>query len=382
MDVCVASLILCSLVLAAGAQTPVLSIEPRSATVRQGESVSFRCRVQSGAQPVRLEWKRTNNQPLPDNVKIGPDGSVLTVASSRPGNQGTYRCVATNAFGKAHSSASLTVKQSPKIDITPSSPVKVRAGEPIKLECHATGRPRPSVTWHRQGAGETGQSSSTEAKAVVQVSAARSEDAGVYVCKAQNSEGTAETKVEVRVEGGAQTATMPQASVLQAEMVAVEGSTVTLHCQATGSPTPTITWSKLRAPLPWQHRVSDGTLTLQSLGRQDSGQYICNATNAAGASEATVQLEVETPPYATSIPEQLRVQPGDTIRVQCLAHGTPPVTFQWTRVRGVMPARAQTQDGVLVISQAKAADAGTYKCVATNKWGSSETQARVTVRSA
>lgn len=61
----------------------------------------------------------------------------------------------------------------------------------------------------------------------------------------------------------------------------------------TGSPPPAITWSKLRAPLPWKHTVADGVLTLTNVGRQDSGQYICNATNVHGYSEAYTQMEVE-----------------------------------------------------------------------------------------
>lgn len=41
-----------------------------------------------------------------------------------------------------------------------------------------------------------------------------------------------------------------------------------------GSPTPDISWSKLRAPLPWQHKVEGGTLTLSNVGRQDSGKAV------------------------------------------------------------------------------------------------------------
>lgn len=63
MHVCV--LLSIPSVCAVAGQTPVVSVEPRAATVRQGESVSFRCQVGSGAQPVVLiEWKRANNQPL------------------------------------------------------------------------------------------------------------------------------------------------------------------------------------------------------------------------------------------------------------------------------------------------------------------------------
>lgn len=60
-----------------GLQSPVISIEPHSASVKPGESASFRCRVYNGAQPVRLEWKLTNNQPLPGTLLLLSDSSVL-----------------------------------------------------------------------------------------------------------------------------------------------------------------------------------------------------------------------------------------------------------------------------------------------------------------
>lgn len=61
-----------------------------------------------------------------------------------------------------------------------------------------------------------------------------------------------------------------------------------------GNPPPTIHWSKLRSPLPWQHRVEGNTLVIPRVAQQDSGQYICNATNTAGHAEATVILHVES----------------------------------------------------------------------------------------
>ena len=153
------------------------------------------------------------------------------------------------------------------------------------------------------------------------------EDSGVYICQGVNNEGVTEVKVEIVVEGGLGA---PVASVGATEMTVVEGHTVTMECQASGkmcvcvcvcvcvstsvlpllltfhfvlshsvfslpgSPPPVITWSKLRAPLPWKHTVANGVLTLTSVGRQDSGQYICNATNMHGYSEAYVQMEVES----------------------------------------------------------------------------------------
>ncbi|XP_051280132.1 basement membrane-specific heparan sulfate proteoglycan core protein isoform X12 [Dicentrarchus labrax] len=365
-------------------QSPIIAIEPHSAAVRVGESASFRCRVYSGAQPVRLEWKLANNQPLPDNVKVGPDGSVITIVSVRPMNHGAYRCVASNPFGITHTIVSLIVKESPVATVTPAGPVRVRVGEPINLECQASGEPRPTVSWHRLDSNRKTMLSSPvpmESNAVMQILVARPEDSGTYVCTARNNEGTTETKVEVTVEGGSQVPTVPRAFVPEPLMVMVEGQTATLRCEAHGFPSPTITWSKLRSPLPWRHKVVNNSLVLPNVGRQDSGEYICSATNNMGTTEVTIMLDVETPPYATSMPDDVAVRVGEVIRLQCLAHGTPPLTYTWAKLDGNLPPRAQVSGGDLQINLATAEDAGSYKCVASNKVGNSEVVAKVTVRS-
>ncbi|XP_067115192.1 basement membrane-specific heparan sulfate proteoglycan core protein-like isoform X1 [Osmerus mordax] len=365
-----------------GAQAPVLSLEPRVLWALQGGTASLRCQVVSGTQPVHLEWRRTNNQPLPNNVKIGPDGSVLTVAGVRSANQGQYRCIATSPSGRSTATATLTIRMSPKVRVTPAGPLRVRLGEPVSLECRATGRPRPSVTWQHQGSTHQLVTTATDDTRTLQVAAARPEDSGVYMCQARNSEGVAEAKVEVVVDGGQGVSMAPVASVTKAEITAVEGRTITMECRARGSPPPVITWSKLRAPLPWRHRVEGGVLTLTSVGRQDSGQYICNATNTHGTSQAYTQMEVDSPPYTTCLPDQLQLRPGDALRIQCLAHGTHPITFLWTRVGGAaLPQGAETtQDGKLLIGQVQMTDSGSYKCLASNHVGSSEALARVTVK--
>ncbi|XP_071333360.1 basement membrane-specific heparan sulfate proteoglycan core protein isoform X1 [Trachinotus anak] len=365
-------------------QSPIISIEPHSAAVRVGESASFRCRVYSGAQPVRLEWKLSSNQPLPDNVKVGPDGSVITITSARRINHGAYRCVASNPFGITQSIVSLIVKEVPVATVTPVGPVRVRVGEPINLECQASGEPRPSVSWHRLDSNRKTMLSSPvpmESNAVMQILVARPEDRGTYVCTARNNEGSTETKIEVIVEGSSQVPSAPRASVPEPLMIVVEGQTATLRCEAHGFPSPTITWSKLRSPLPWRHKVVNNSLVLPSVGRQDSGEYICSATNNMGTTDITIMLDVETPPYATSMPDDVAVRVGEVIRLQCLAHGTPPLTYTWTKLDGNLSPRAQVSGGDLQINLATAEDAGSYKCVASNKVGNSEAVAKVTVRS-
>lgn len=61
---------------------------------------------------------------------------------------------------------------SPVATVTPTGPVRVRVGEPINLECQASGEPRPSVSWHRLDSNRKTMLSSPvpmESNAVMQV---------------------------------------------------------------------------------------------------------------------------------------------------------------------------------------------------------------------
>jgi len=52
-----------------------------------------------------------------DNVKVGPDGSVITITNARPMDHGAYRCVASNPFGITHTIVSLIVKGKPEFSL-------------------------------------------------------------------------------------------------------------------------------------------------------------------------------------------------------------------------------------------------------------------------
>ncbi|XP_072305364.1 basement membrane-specific heparan sulfate proteoglycan core protein isoform X2 [Eucyclogobius newberryi] len=368
-------------------QSPIIGTEPHSAAVHVGETVSFRCKVYSGAEPVRMEWKASGNQPLPENIKVSPDGSVLTIVDARPSHHGAYRCVASNPFGITQTIVSLIVRgttESPLATVSPAGPLRVRVGDPINLECQGSGESRVSVSWHRLDNNRKIMMSSAvpmESNAVMQILVARPEDSGTYVCVARNGQDSTEAKVEVFVEGGAQLPSVPRVSVSEPLMIAVEGQTASLRCDAQGFPAPSVSWSKLRAPLPWRHKTVDNTLILPAVGRQDSGEYICTASNNMGVSEATVTLDVETPPYTTSTLGDVAVRVGEVIRLQCLAHGTPPLSFAWTKEDRDLPPRAEAEGGDLQINLATAEDAGSYKCVVSNRVGSSEVVVNVNVRS-
>ena len=81
------------------------------------------------------------------------------------------------------------------------------------------------------------------------------------------------------------------------DQVICEGSLVTLSCNATGKPTPTITWTKVEdngtdsAPL---LTVVDGIYVLSNIQRSANGTYRCTADNGVGDPvNRTVSVKVE-----------------------------------------------------------------------------------------
>ena len=72
------------------------------------------------------------------------------------------------------------------------------------------------------------------------------------------------------------------------------GASVSLECKVNGNPRPSVTWTRLhgsgQAPLESsvKHSLTNlgSVLTLHSVTRQASGEYLCSASNGVG-SDAT-----------------------------------------------------------------------------------------------
>ena len=62
--------------------------------------------------------------------------------------------------------------------------------------------------------------------------------------------------------------------------VVVEGNSASLHCNATGNPAPNITWTRDGSNTVLYEGES---FTINSITRQQAGEYICTAGNGIGS---------------------------------------------------------------------------------------------------
>uniref|UniRef100_A0A665UZU7 Heparan sulfate proteoglycan 2 n=1 Tax=Echeneis naucrates TaxID=173247 RepID=A0A665UZU7_ECHNA len=358
--------------------------EPKAQTVRVGSTVSFVCTAKSKSPAYTLVWTRMGNRKLPNRAM--DFNGILTIQNVQPEDAGVYVCTGSNMFAMDEGSAILYVPEGaqPVATISPSV-LNVQQGQRAEFRCTVTGNPTPAIEWIG-GPGNRMSPRAVVRGGVLTFTAVDPADEGDYTCKALNTHGEHTARVSLFVQSIG-LGTQPQVQVSPQNVEVHEGDTLRLYCRASGSPTPKLTWLKNGGQIPQQARMERtdiGTLLIPNIKMSDAGTYMCVGSNSIGSNSAPIKVAVRKADHSSSVvsiqPSIADVQEGQSLELNCLASGNPPPQVTWTRLDGNLSPRAQVSEGDLQINLATAEDAGSYKCVASNKVGDSEVVAKVTVR--
>ncbi|KAM6962600.1 hemicentin-1 [Aplochiton taeniatus] len=350
---------------------PSIADEATELVATRLSPVVIGCTASGVPEPV-LRWTK-------DGVKLPTQGrgySVLAtgqveITSAELSHAGRYSCVAQNAAGSAQRHVQLTVQEVPVIQAHPST-LDVILRNPVTLPCRATGSPRPTITWQKEGINipATGGAYTVLPNGGLLISKASVSDSGTYMCVAQNPAGSALGKTKLRVQ------VPPVISSQTQKYVAPLDSSVTLLCQAKGSPPPSFTWHKDSQPLGESVRqrvLNSGSLQIALAQPGDTGRYTCTAANAAGTTSLEMSLTVHIPPSIRKGEVEVSVVENTQAQIACLAEGVPQPSLAWEK-EGT-PISESTGEytilpsGELVIDIAQPGDAGSYTCVASNAVG-------------
>ncbi|OQR68443.1 roundabout1-like, partial [Tropilaelaps mercedesae] len=112
-------------------------------------------------------------------------------------------------------------------------------------------------------------------------------------------------------------------------------SLAVFHCEAFGSPSASIFWSRegsdqpagLMFPNNTYGRLAvdlEGTLTVSDVTKDDEGWFVCSALSTLGSISARAHLEVSTgtdvpPPLISVVPANQTVPEGETVTLHCNA---------------------------------------------------------------
>ena len=76
-------------------------------------------------------------------------------------------------------------------------------------------------------------------------------------------------------------------------LTVTQNQTAAFYCSADGNPKPTVSWSKISGKGLVNTGGQDNKLQIKGAGYNDTGSYVCTATNVLGQAKKVVKLFVE-----------------------------------------------------------------------------------------
>ncbi|MCI4388283.1 hypothetical protein PGIGA_G00083880 [Pangasianodon gigas] len=281
---------------------------------------------------------------------------------------------------------------SPRIVHHPSD-VVVRVGSPATLSCRAEGTPEPSIQWLRNGIPLEPEKMEGQSRpiilpegslfflSVVTGKKSQSHEA-VYSCLARNSAGTAISRnASLHI-----AALREEFRVQPSDVEVAAGEVAMMNCSPpVGHPEPNVTWRKdgiLINTTDEHYTELNGKLIIAPAWKQDSGVYICVASNIVGVRESrAARLTVLEKPVILHEPQDVSVSLGESAHFFCEATGDPMPMVEWSREQGPLPNGRYlvNPDQSLQIHYVTLQDAGRYTCTAVNDVGESKASAQLFV---
>nr|XP_036865807.1 hemicentin-1 [Manis javanica] len=362
---------------------PVFIQEPVDVSMEIGSNVTLPCYVQGYPEP-KIKWRRLDNMPI-----FSSPFSVSSISQLRTGalfisnlwasDKGTYICEAENQFGKIQSQTTVTVTGlvAPLIGISPAV-ISIIEGQQLTLPCALlAGNPIPERRWIKNSAMLVQNPYITvRSDGSLHIERVHLQDGGEYTCVASNVAGTINKTTTVHVH------VLPTIQHGPQIFSTIEGIPITLPCKANGIPKPSIIWSKKGELISTSSAKfsagADGSLYVVSPGGEESGEYVCTATSAAGYAKRKVQLTVYVRPrvfgdqrgLSQDKPVEIAVLAGEEVTLPCEVRSLPPPIITWAKetqlISPFSPRHMFLPSGSMKITQTRVSDSGMYLCIATN----------------
>ncbi|XP_065198395.1 hemicentin-2-like [Sycon ciliatum] len=382
--------------------------------VFENTTVDLNCTLLVNPEP-NIQWIVS---PMPQNTNTLWNGSrvsypVFTSSVRWPylpvySNGHTYNItlVAWNQYGSDTRTVPVTIYAVPVFMSASSSSALIGFENQavITLKCIFRSVPAPNITWQEQSDGRIlswpsrfYQNTTTPHvyHSELTITNLQVSDEGHYLCTAETANGTASAMVQLRVYA------LPRAYADVALQTGVKDMPLNLSLTVLYPGNPPINESDIL----WFKAVNDSSLLplanssisvdglslmVESMQYADAGKYIVELSNKLGSVTVNFTVRYEEPLQIRHISQNLEVNELDTARLQCLASGNPKPSISWHYGFTLVPANHTSamaisnftltsplthdvQSTLILKSVTTAANAGVYRCIASNSFLSNVT---------
>ncbi|XP_075765792.1 neural cell adhesion molecule 1 isoform X3 [Pelodiscus sinensis] len=363
---------------------------PTPQEFQEGEDAVITCDVVSSLPPT-IMWKHKDRDVvLKKDVRfIVLSNNYLQIRGIKKTDEGTYRCE-----GRILARGEVNFKD---IQVIVNVPPSVRArqstmnatanlSQSVTLVCNADGFPEPTMSWKKDG--DLIERRDNDKKydfnydgSELTIKKVEKSDEAEYTCTAENKAGQKEAIIHLKVFAKPKITYVENKTAMELE------DQITLTCEASGDPIPSITWRTSTRNISNEEKTLDGrivvrtharvsSLTLKDIQYTDAGEYVCTASNTIGQDSQAMYLEVQ---YAPKLQGSVVVYTweGNQVNITCLVSAYPAAVISWFRDGQLLPSSNNSNIKIyntpsasyLEVTPDSENDFGTYNCSAVNRIG-------------
>ncbi|XP_066420597.1 neural cell adhesion molecule 1 isoform X3 [Molothrus aeneus] len=375
---------------------------PTPQEFKEGDDAVIVCDVVSSLPPTII-WKHKGRDViLKKDVRfIVLSNNYLQIRGIKKTDEGTYRCE-----GRILARGEINFKD---IQVIVNVPPSVRArqstmnatanlSQSVTLACDADGFPEPTVSWTKDGEPVEEEEEEDDDKysfnsdgSELVIHRVDKSDEAEYICIAENKAGEADATIHLKVFAKPKITYVENKTAMELE------DQITLTCEASGDPIPSITWrsssrnisseEKASWTRPEKQETLDGrivvrsharvsSLTLKDIQYTDAGEYICTASNTIGQDSQAMYLEVQYAPKLQG-PVAVYTWEGNQVNITCEVFAYPSAVISWFRDGQLLPSSNYSNIKIyntpsasyLEVTPDSENDFGNYNCTAVNRIG-------------
>uniref|UniRef100_A0A8D0E7Y4 Neural cell adhesion molecule 1 n=1 Tax=Salvator merianae TaxID=96440 RepID=A0A8D0E7Y4_SALMN len=363
---------------------------PSPQEFKEGEDAVIVCDVVSSLPPT-IMWKHMGRDVvLKKDVRfVVLTNNYLQIRGIKKTDEGMYRCEGRIlARGEVDFRDIEVIVNVPPTVRSRQSTVNATANlsQSVKLVCDADGFPEPTISWTKDG--ESIERGEDDEKygfnydgSELTIHRVEKNDEAEYICIAENKAGEHDATIHLKVFA------KPKITYVENKTAMELDDQITLTCEASGDPIPSITWRTSTRNISNEEKTLDGrivvrsharvsSLTLKDIQYTDAGEYICIASNTIGQDSQAMYLEVQYSPKLQG-PVAVYTWEGNQVNITCEVFAYPSAVISWFRDGQLLPSSNYSNIRIyntptasyLEVTPDSENDFGNYNCTAVNRIG-------------